>query len=81
MLNYGPVSRSADSSERTAAASRQQQRGDSRLGSFGERAGHEFRVGEPSVPLNLDVDRAFGCISLNRPLDLPPRENSRGYGF
>ena len=33
MLNYGPVSRSADSSERTAAASRQQQRGDSRLGS------------------------------------------------
>ena len=33
MLNYGPVSRSADSSERTDAASRQQQRGDSRLGS------------------------------------------------
>ena len=33
MLNYGPVSRSTDSSERTAAASRQQQRGDSRLGS------------------------------------------------
>ena len=32
-LNYGPVSRSADTSERTAAASRQRQRGDSRLGS------------------------------------------------
>ena len=33
MLNYGPVSRSAASSERTAAASRQHQQGDSRLGS------------------------------------------------
>ena len=31
--NCGPVSRSADSTERTAAASRQQQRGDSRQGS------------------------------------------------
>ena len=42
MLNYGPVSRSADSSERTAAASRQQQRGDSRLGS--NEAGHFQRT-------------------------------------